>query len=155
MDTTSLNNYKNKINMLILHFGISESAAKYIFHRRRRGYPFKKEGEENYLQWSMQLQNAFIEADKCSDIKWSKLKFKDDLQVLTDKNIDIKKQSKAVVFSKVKQVTDTNLTRKGKPSNYDKDLTTSDTDEWTVITNNKSGTDDKQLLRKMGFVPRS
>ena len=143
--------------MLVLHFGISESAAKYIFHRRRRGYPFKKEGDENYLPWSIQLQNAFIEADK-RDIKWNKMKFGDDIQALTDNKIDVNTQPKVVVFNRARQNTDTNLTRKGKPSTvdrlYDKELTTNDNDEWTVITNSRNNTDDKQLLRRMGFIPK-
>lgn len=157
MDNLSINNYKNKINLLVLYFGISESAAKYMFHRRRRGHPFKKEEDNTFLRWTVQLQNALIEADKQDCIKWGKLKFADELQVLADNKIDVVAQSRSVAFSKPKQFTNANLTRKGRPASvnkiYNKDLDTNDDNDWTVVTNSRNKTDDKQILRRMGFLP--
>jgi len=153
---SGVSNYKNKIQVLVLYFGISEDAAKYMFHRRRRGYPFKKEDDKNYLAWTTKLQNAIIDADKNTDIDWNDIKFGEDVKVL-DTLVGIDNKSKTVTLDKVKQ-TNCNLTRKGRPSSvekiYNKDLTEGDDDGWTVVTNGRNKVNDKNLLRKMGFLPR-
>ena len=147
----------------MLYFGVSENAAKYMFHRRRRGYPFKKEGDENYLKWSNQLQNAFITADKHCEVKWNKLKFKDDLEMLEELVGSIDLQPKTITIEKIRQQSDSNLTRKGRPSFiskiYDKELSTENEsdnpdDGWTVVKSSRNKNDDKILLRKMGFLPQ-
>jgi hypothetical protein len=159
-----MNNYTGKIELLMIYFGISEQASKYLFHRRRRGYPYKKEGDHNYIQWNTQIQNSFIKLDK-TDIDWSKIKFNDDINVLMKHGIVVDNQPKVVVINETKQMRNANLNRRGLPLNMEKiynrdiniinDNDDDNDDEWTVVVSNRNKRDDKRILRKMGFLPQS
>lgn len=132
-------NYNDKIKAISSYFGVSEGASKYIFHRRRRGFPWKKDTDTNYLEWSIQLQNAFINADNITAFDWSNLNFKNDIQILAENNIIVNDQPKTIQFNKRKT---------------DKDLNEEDDGGgWTVVTKNKTLLIQKHLLKDMWLLP--
>lgn len=137
-------NYNDKIKAISSYFNVSENAAKYMFHRRRRGYPWKKEGDSNYLKWSIPIQNAFVKADNLGLLNWGYLKFSDDLNVLLENGIDIEEQSNTIYINKNTNETDNKYIKE-----EDKD------GGWTVVTNKKSEFIKKHLLRSMGFLPQN
>lgn len=147
--------YKEKINAISSYFGISEDASRYIYHRRRRGFPFKRNDDPNFLKWDMQLQNAFIKADQIATLNWNDLKFDDDLKVLLEHGIDIDTQPKTPVINKINQTTST-ISNKSNKMN-DKDIKEEDDDNfgWTVVTNKKGHIVKKYMLRKMGLLPHT
>jgi hypothetical protein len=146
-------NYKDNIQTISSYFSISEAAAKYIFHRRRRGIPYKKEGSSNYLEWSMQLQNALINADQLASFDWNVLKFDDDLKTLMQNGIDVNSQPKTVQVNKIKQTQNLRLSLK---CNDGRDIEEDDdTEGWTVVTSSKTQLVKKQVLRKMGLLPHT
>jgi hypothetical protein len=53
------------------HFGVSETCARYIFHRVLRS----RRKDDKYLEWNIKLQNALIKADKCLGIRWETISF--------------------------------------------------------------------------------
>jgi hypothetical protein len=132
--------YNEKINSIHNYFGVSTNAAKYMFNRRRRGFPWKKSNDVNYLKWDIQLQNAFIEADTLLNFNWGNLKFSNDIQILSDYGITIESQLKTVNknvkpgVKKIKENTD---------------------GEWTVVTTNRKKLNEKHVLKFIGFLPKS
>ena len=135
-------NYNYKIKTIKSYFGISEGAAKYIFHRRRKGFPWKKDTDTNYFEWSIQLQNAFIKADNIPAFNWGNLKFDNDIQILAKNNIIVYDQPKTIQYNTQKN---------------DKELKEEDDDDgggWTVVTKNQTLLAQKHLLKNMGFLPR-
>lgn len=67
--------YDDKIKLISEYFGVSETCAKYLFHRRYRGYPFHKKNDSKYLAWSITLQNAIIILDTLVGFDWNTLEF--------------------------------------------------------------------------------
>jgi hypothetical protein len=135
-------NYNDKLKAISSYFGVSEGAAKYIFHRRRKGFPWKKDADTNYFEWSIQLQNAFIKADNITLFDWRNLNFNNDIQILAENNIIVNEQPNTIQFNKRK---------------IDKDLNEEDDDAgggWTIVTKNKTLLIQKHLLKDMGFLPR-
>lgn len=134
-------NYNDKIKAIKSYFNISEQSAKYLYHRRRRGYPWKKASEVGYIAWNIQLQNALVKADTIALFNWENLKFDNDVQILSEHGIIIEEQPKNI------QVNDkTNAT----------DIKEEDSDEgWTVVTTKKSHVIKKHLLKNMGFLPQT
>ena len=146
--------YSDKINAICSYFGVSETAAKYMFHRRRRGYPFKKESDQSFRPWTIQLQNALISADKDSVIEWEKLKFDNDVKTLFINGIDVDIQPTVIRINKVSQTTK----QSSRLKNNDGKFINEDTDdggEWTVVSTNKGQLAKKHMLRTMGFLPMS
>ena len=146
-------NYKDNIQTISSYFGISEAAAKYIFHRRRRGFPYKKEGSSNYLEWSMQLQNALIKADQIAVFDWNALKFDDELKTLMQNGIYVDSQPKTAQVNKIKQTQNLRLLQK---CNNGREIQEDDnTDGWTVVTSNKTQLVKRHVLRKLGLLPHT
>lgn len=135
--STKRPSYNEKINSLCLYFNISKNAARYIFHRRRRGHPWKKENDSKYLEWSIPIQNAFIKADNLGSINWDSVSFECDIKLLQDNGINI----------------DNNLQSIYRNENYCKNIKEEEDkdDGWTVVTAKKSNLMQKQILKKMGF----
>ena len=157
MDKTKFN-YKDNIQTISSYFGISEDAAKYIYHRRRRGFPYKKETDPYFLKWCVQLQNALIKADMLDNFNWTDLKFGEDVDVLLSNGIKVDAQPKNIQMNKIKQIHQ--LSRKKTPGNRinnrerfieEKD----DDDGWTVVTNNKTFLVNRHILRKIGLLPQT
>lgn len=139
-------NYNDKIRTISSYFGISNDASKYMFHRRRRGFPWKKDDEVGYLKWSIQLQNAFIKADNIDVFDWSALKFNNDIQILMENGIIVEDQPKTIQANRRKLDTDIK-------EEYDDD--DNDGGGWTVVTKNKTHLQQKYLLKNMGFLPKN
>ena len=85
--------YQDKINSISSYFGVTNEAAKYMYHRRRYGFPFKNENDTNFIKWDNKVLNALIKADKLEGFNWDLLLFDDDMQLLLEKNIDVNLQS--------------------------------------------------------------
>jgi len=130
-------NYNEKINMLKKYFGISEECAKYMFHRRRRGFPFKKDGDVSYLEWSILLQNIIVLADLHYD-DFNSLEFSNDISELLN-YIDISTVSKThTVCNKI--------------SNSDLNQKKDDVNEWCLVSKKTSRSVIKNHVKKMGFI---
>jgi hypothetical protein len=141
--------YKDKINAISSYFGVSEDASKYMYHRRRRGYPYKKDTDLAFLKWTTKLQNAFIKADQIATFDWNNLKFDEDLTMLC---IDVETQANKVQVNKISQTVQPTT----RQSNVDEKSVNDESDDgggWTVVTTNKGQLVKRHMLRKMGFLP--
>ena len=118
--------YKAKLQAISSYFDISRNAAKYIYHRRRRGVPFKAPKDKNYIAWSIKLQNALIRADKEPGFKWANLVFGKEEEVLAEYKINVQNQSDEI-YVELAHLTDLDAM----------DLTDDD-DEWSLVTNKPS-----------------
>lgn len=78
--------HTKKIADLQVHFGVSNECAKYIFYRSIR----HKKRDNKYIEWTLQLQNALIIADKCLGINWDALIFGQESDVLATHGIHVK-----------------------------------------------------------------
>lgn len=144
--------YKDKINAISSYFGISDPAAKYMYHRRRRGHPYKNITDDYFLEWNMKLQNAFIKADQIATFDWDALRFGDDVKALIVNGIDIDDQPHRSQVNKINQGTRSST----KQTNVDgKSVTDESDNDWTVVTTNKGQLAKKHILRKMGFLPHT
>ena len=144
--------YKDKINAISSYFGVSEDASKYMYHRRRRGYPYKKETESEFLKWTTKLQNAFIKADQIATFDWGNLKFDEDIKMLFMNGIDVETQSNKVQVNKISQTVQPTT----RQLNVDEKSVNDESDDgggWTVVTTNKGQLVKRHMLRKMGFLP--
>lgn len=144
--------YKDKINAISSYFGVSEDASKYMYHRRRRGYPYKKDTDLAFLKWTTKLQNAFIKADQIATFDWDNLKFDEDLKMLCMNGIDVETQSNKVQVNKISQTVQPTT----RQSNVDEKSVNDESDDgggWTVVTTNKGQHVKRYMLRKMGFLP--
>jgi hypothetical protein len=134
----NLNLYKNKISAISSFFNVSNTAAKYMYHRRRKGFPYKKNDNLNFLPWTMQLQNALVKADTVTKWDWSNLSFHSDCETLKDHCIDINLQPITLYKNK-----------------FNPFINQSHTDEWTLVTSSKKKISHKLLLRQMGFLTKN
>ena len=123
-------NYGKKIKAIQNYFNVSKNAAKYLFHRRRRGSPFKHDDDPNFMPWTTQLQNALVKADRADQWDWKNTTFECEISALQDANILISDQKITVHTNSV-----------------------IDTDsDWTVVTGKVKR--NKPLLRSIGMLPR-
>jgi len=146
--------YKDKINAISSYFGVSEDASKYMYHRRRRGYPYKKETDPAFLKWTTKLQNAFIKADQIATFDWDNLKFDEDIKMLFMNGIDVEKQANKVQVNKISQTVQPTT----RQLNFDEKSVNDESDDgggWTLVTTNKGQLVKRHMLRKMGFLPHS
>ena len=154
--------YNEKLNIIGEFFGISHDCARYIYHRRRKGYPYKKKEDDGYLEWSIQVQNGFVLGD-VKNIDYKNIHFNSDIDELKDKySIDISKMSsEKVLQNKIKQkdankikirTTDISDDSVNLDKNVDNENTNDDGGEWCVVTAKKTLHDKKSILKKMGFI---
>ena len=127
--------YEERLSIIMSFLGISKSAATFIYHRKRRGYPFKKKGDSKYLEWTLQLQNALVKADECIGWDWDEIRFGDEAKTLSKYDIILNEQSSKETF------------KNEKPED--------DNDGWTVVKNTKK-IKHRQMrsLQIMRFLPR-
>ena len=141
--------YNDKLNIISEFFGVSYPCAKYMYHRRRKGHPYKKNEDDGYLKWDIQIQNALVSGDSYN-IDYKNLNFNNDINEMYKMyEIDIDKESKFIVKQNKIMQTD-----KKKSKIRDSDISdhTDDNDgEWNVITTKKTLHDKKKLLKNMGF----
>jgi len=127
--------YEERLCIVMSFFGISKPAASFLYHRKRRGYPFKKKDDPKFLEWSLQLQNALVKADECIGWDWEELRFGNEDKMLAQHDIFIDKQSDKDIF------------KNETPEN--------DGDGWTVVKNDKKIKQrQNKALQIMGFIPR-
>lgn len=150
--------YKDRINAICSYFGVSEPAAKYMYHRRRRCYPYKKETDHSFIPWTIKLQNAIISADRIATIDWENLKFDDDVKTLIKHGIDVETQPNKIQVNKISQTTKLPTRRAtidGKGVEEETDNEFDDGGEWTVVSTNKGQLIKRHMLRTMGFLPKA
>jgi hypothetical protein len=129
--------YSDKLRTISSYFGVSMPAAKYLFHRRRCGMPYKGYNMPNFLPWSFQLQNALVKADVVPEWDWGSLEFDTDITTLSDYGLNVVDQSKTIYRAPSASVMQTS----------------NDATEWTVVERSPKKTA-KYRLRRMGFLPR-
>ena len=129
--------YDERIAAIMKFFSISRPAAGFIYHRKRRGYPFKNPTDEKFLEWNLKLQTALVKADECIGWDWEEIHFGKEEQALSQHGIHIDQQSDS----------DTH-------KNESKSSETPD-DGWTVVKSEKR---EKyrytKTLQLMGFIQR-
>jgi hypothetical protein len=116
-----------RIKALVDYFGISDTAAEYIYFRRKRGFPWKKKDDPKYIEWSDKLLNALREADKIFGFDWSGLTFGNEDRYLENYGIIVDDMDDGIL------------------------CLNNDFQEWTIATNKKKATN---LLKKIGIIPK-
>lgn len=174
MDSTQSNQkhlvkYNEKIKAIGSYFGVSGVCAKYMFHRRRRGYPYTKNNDPKYLEWTPQLQNGFLKADLVENFDWSKLMFDTDTATLAnDFHINIANQPIVVQFNKFskyyKNIFDIKEAAKecdangsdmkdcnAKECDSKEGCVKKEQDDWILVTPKKNRSNQKHIVRDMHF----
>lgn len=131
--------YDDKINLISSYFGISEICAKYLFHRRYRGFPFHKKNDPKFLAWSITLQNAIILLDTLVGFDWETLEFGYEELVFNKYDINIENIEDDPI--RLVEEVQHNI-------NSQVELSSS---EWQEISNNHTVYE----LTKMGLLPKS
>ena len=147
--------YKNKITSISSYFGVSDQAAKYMYHRRQRGLPYKNETDDLYIEWNIKIQNALVKADKISGFNWDGLEFSDDINVLNNNNIIVNNQAPTVYINKNKEL---NYNEKNNQIECDENNhseITDETDGWTTVITDKGQMVRRKILKKIGFLPNT
>jgi hypothetical protein len=160
--------YKNKITAISSYFGVSEQAAKYMYHRRQRGLPYKTETDDLYIEWNIKIQNALVKADKISGFNWDGLEFSDDINVLSNNNIIVNNQSNIVYINKNNEKnnelnneinneknTQIECDENNQSENNDGTRQTDETDGWTTVITDKGQMVRRKILKKLGFLPNA
>ena len=156
--------YKNKITAISSYFGVSEQAAKYMYHRRQRGLPYKTETDDLYIEWNIKIQNALVKADKISGFNWDGLEFSDDINVLSNNNIIVNNQSTIVYINKNNEKnnelnneknTQIECDENNQSENNDGTSQTDETDGWTTVITDKGQMVRRKILKKLGFLPNA
>lgn len=127
-------NFKDKINAISSYFNVSMQCAKYIYHRRKKGQPFKSEDDVGYIQWNMKIQNSLIKADLIKDFNWKDLKFVNDVTTLKNFGIDVESQDDKLYTNK-----------------KENDFNESNELGWTVVTRRRSNKN-KKILTKLHLI---
>jgi hypothetical protein len=130
--------YNEKINAICVYFNISKDTARYIYHRRRRGFPCKRIDDPKFLRWSIPIQNAFVKSDVLNTIYWNDVSFDNDLKILNDAGIVVDETNTDVYINEI---------------NYKQIEVENKDDGWTIVTSKKTHSGQKQLLQTMGFLP--
>lgn len=127
-------NFKDKINAISSYFNVSVPSAKYIYHRRKKGQPFKNESDVGYMQWDMKIQNSLIKADLIKEFDWKNLKFINDVTTLNNFGIDVESQDDKLYTNK-----------------KENDFNESNELGWTVVTRRRSNKN-KKILTKLHLI---
>ena len=160
--------YNNKINAISSYFGVSFNAAKYMYNRRQRGFPYKHETDMLFLEWSIQLQNALVKADKISGFNWDDLNFDNDINILNTNNIKVNDQPLKIHINKINnyaynfnennmngESNENNMNGESNENNMNGESNENNMNEgWTVVTNNKEQMIRRQILKQIGFLPK-
>ena len=139
MNNSNKISYNDKLDMISQFFGVSFNCAKYMFHRRKKGVPFNKKDNTNYLHWNIIIQNLIVFSD-LKNIDFKNIKFNIDIEQLK-KYIDIDNISvKKIIRNKLSQGDLTNTKykfhhRKNNILKISDDNQTDDNEgEWCVVT---------------------
>lgn len=130
-DSSEKYNVETKINAIMRYYGVSMTAATYMFHRRKRGCPYYGMSDSKYLEWNLTLQNGLIMLDSYFGFSWDMMAFGEEYDVM--RTYDIFERADEHVIMTL---------RKTRP-----------TDGWTIVAKKpKFAAFDKSLLRSMGFI---
>jgi hypothetical protein len=140
-------NYYSKIGIISTYFGVSDSAAKYIYHLRRKGSPFKKPDKQDYLNWTIPLQNALVLADTHESFNWNTLQFGDELNALTRHGIDVNDRDQRIFRNDVDQGNAVRITTRTNVN------IENDGGGWTVVGSKYQSITEKYILRNCGLLP--
>lgn len=125
--------YNERIDAISQFFGISAPAALFMYHRRRRGHPFKKSDDSKFLEWDIKLQNSLIKADEYIGWDWGKVRFGREVHILAKFDILLDQQTNEV---------------------YRNEKKSDSSDEWTVVKNvRKENSRHTKLMSMLGFIP--
>lgn len=139
--------YNDRINIISEFFGVSYNCSKYMYHRCRKGDIHKKKENEEFLDWSIQLQNGLVSGDLLN-IDYKNLSFKNDIIDLKEiYSIDITKMpNDKIIQNKIMQTEfKKNKIKDSEILDHD------DENEWRIITSKKTLHDKKKILKQMGF----
>lgn len=75
--------YTESLKSISEYFGVSEMCALYLFHRSFRS----RRKDSQILEWTVQLQNALVKADRCIGVAWDKIYFGYEEDVLEQHGI--------------------------------------------------------------------
>jgi hypothetical protein len=123
--------YDSKINAISNYFGVSDSAAKYMYHLRRKSFPYKKSYQQDFLQWTLPLQNALVRADTYASFDWETLQFGEEFNTLMKHGIEFVDSNKVV--------------RNDIQSNENND-------GWTLVAKKDKLLIEKHILRNCGLL---
>jgi hypothetical protein len=146
---TNKHTYNENLIAIEQFFHVSKKCAKYMYHRRRRGYPYNKNKNENYIIWTIQLQNALIKADLLIEWDWSNIIFQNDIKTLQDHGIYVNKQPYTIYKNNYKQYLKKELIITYKNENENENE--NENNGWTIVSLKKKVMH-KYMLRKMGFL---
>ena len=140
--------YKEKMKLISLYFNIPNDASIYLYHRRRRSFPFKKKTMQNYLEWNLAIQNGLVKImGENQHIDWSSRDFNDEENLLTKYNIDTSVKTSVVYKNKPKNIV--------ADANCIDEKILHDIDGWVLVTDKRRNASNKFLLRKIGLLPLS
>jgi hypothetical protein len=141
--------YYSKIGTISTYFGVSDSAAKYIYHLRRKGYPYRSHDQQDYLPWTMPLQNALVIADTYKSFNWNNLQFGNELNTLMKHGIEVNERELRIHRNVIAQDNALKITSKT-------DVNVDYEDEeggWTVVASKYQVIAEKHILRNCGLLP--
>ncbi len=135
--------YKERIEALKAVFNISEPAAKYIYHRRRRGYPYKNGTDISFMPWTAKLQNALMAADKIPEFDWNALVFSEEEEILKQNGIVVDECPTRIQLNRGSRI---------KTALHNIPIADPLT-AWQTVKSPKAKLINKHIVRKMGFLP--
>ena len=127
---------EEKIDTIMTYYNISYIAARYIYFRRRRSFPWKKKSQSGYLYWNAKLQNALIYADSIFGFDWHSMEYGNEEETLKIYGIDVKTQSN-------------NLFRTKTPKS---EYVDNDGIVWNIVVSKKSK--EETILKSAGLLPK-
>jgi hypothetical protein len=133
--------YYSKISTISTYFGVSDSAAKYMYHLRRKGFPFRKPDKQDYLNWTIPLQNALVLADTYEHFDWSILQFGDEIDALMRHGIEVNYRDQRIFRNEISQDT-------AAKTNVNVDDV-----GWTVVVFKYNALAEKHIVRNCGLLP--
>ncbi len=83
-----LKSYNTKIKAISAYFDVSYGCAIYMYHRRKRGSPWKKKDDPKYLEFTKSLQDKLVILDKIGSVSFTSLKFSDEGKILLNLGYD-------------------------------------------------------------------
>ena len=138
--------YYSKIGTISTYFGVSDSAAKYMYHLRRKGFPYRNPDQQEYLPWTTPLQNALVLADTYESFDWDTLQFGDELNALMRHGIEINDRDHRILRNEINQDNAVKITTKT-------DVHVDDEGGWTVVASKYQVMAEKHILRNCGLLP--
>jgi hypothetical protein len=139
--------YNSKIDSISTYFGVSGLAAKYMYHLRRKGFPYKKPDQQDFLPWTLSLQNALVRADTHESFDWETIQFGEELNTLMRHGIEVVEHDHRVLRNEVTQANASKITNK-----TDVDID-DDGGGWTVVVPKNKFLAEKHILRSCGLLP--